>query len=155
LDRVDAPADGGVAIIDYKTGAAKPPARWFDARPQAPQLGLYALAERAFAPALPVRALVYAQLKPGELRIHGIAADPRAWPGLPAPAQIAGAELADWQATEARLMESLAALAVEVREGHAPVDPRDTATTCRSCGLQSLCRIGAPPIDVRAENGDE
>jgi len=155
LDRIDAPADGGVTIIDYKTGIAKSPGRWFDARPQAPQLGLYALAQRAFAPAQPVRALAYAQLKTGEIRVQGIAADPDAWPGLPGPTVVGGAELADWRAAEDRLAQSLTALAVEIREGRAAVAPRDAAKTCRNCGLQPLCRIGALAEEARVENGDE
>ncbi len=143
LDRIDALADGGVAIIDYKTGLAKPPARWFDARPQGPQIGLYVLAERAFAPAVPVRGAAYAQLKPGELRVHGIAADAESWPGLAAPEGVRGANLADWSDAEAHWARSLGALATEVREGHAAVTPRDAPATCRHCGLQPLCRIGA------------
>jgi hypothetical protein len=41
VDRIDTLASGGVAIIDYKTGFASLPYRWFDARPEAPQLVLY------------------------------------------------------------------------------------------------------------------
>ncbi|MGH8714508.1 MAG: PD-(D/E)XK nuclease family protein, partial [Casimicrobiaceae bacterium] len=47
LDRVDALDGGGVAIIDYKTGVAERPRQWFDDRPRASQLGMYALAQRA------------------------------------------------------------------------------------------------------------
>ena len=143
LDRVDALADGGVAIVDYKTGLAKTPARWFDARPQGPQIGLYVLAQQAFAPDTPIRAAAYAQLKPGELRIHGIKADADAWPKLVPPAAIHGAELPDWPAVVLRWSRSLGAIAAEVREGHASVTPRDIHKTCRHCGLQPLCRIGA------------
>ena len=125
LDRVDALSDGGVAIVDYKTGVAKPPAKWFDPRPQAPQLGLYVLAQRAAAPALPVRAAAYAQLKPGEVRLQGIAADAGAWPGLVAPGDVRRAGLADWTAVEAFWAQSLGALADEIRDGHAAVAPRD------------------------------
>ena len=155
LDRIDTLADGGIAIIDYKTGAAKAPARWFDARLQAPQLGLYLLAQQAQAPAQPVRAVAYAQLKPGLLTTQGIAADPAAWPALAAPAAIRGANLADWAEVEARWREGLAALANEVREGRAPVAPRDVRATCRQCGLQALCRIGALSVADGAGDGDE
>src|SRR4029077_3817497 len=64
-DRIDTLATGGVAILDYKSGRVERPARWFDERPRASQLGLYILAQRAAAPETAVRAVVYAQLCPG------------------------------------------------------------------------------------------
>ncbi|MEO8302617.1 MAG: PD-(D/E)XK nuclease family protein [Betaproteobacteria bacterium] len=143
LDRIDALADGGTAIVDYKTGLAKAPARWFDPRPQGPQIGLYVLAQQAFAPDRPVRAAAYAQLKPGEFRIQGIAADAKAWPQLVAPSAIRDPDLPDWSAIVAQWSRSLGAIATEVREGHASVTPRDIRKTCRYCGLQPFCRIGA------------
>ena len=143
LDRVDALPDGGVAIIDYKTGKAVAPLHWFDARPQATQLPLYAFAQRAMVPSDSVRAVAYAQLKPGDFRIEGLAADTGAWPGLPRPSDLKGIALADWTAVEARWGDALGALAGEIAAGHAPVAPRNIRTTCQYCGLQPLCRIGA------------
>jgi probable DNA repair protein len=153
LDRVDSIDGGGMAIIDYKTGLATPPAKWFDARPQGPQLGLYVLAQHAVAPLPPVRAATYVQLKPGDVRMMGIAADNSAWPRLVVAADVVGAGLADWTAVVARWTRSLGALAAEVRNGYAAVAPRDTAKTCRNCGLQALCRIGAMPAEESAETG--
>ena len=155
LDRIDALADGGIAIIDYKTGIAKPPLRWFDLRPQAPQLGLYVLAQQAAAPAQRIRAVAYVQLKPGALRVHGMAADAAAWPGLVEPAGVRGADLADWPAALTRWTQSLGALAGEVRDGRAEVAPREVANTCKHCGLQPLCRIGELSVDDSAESDDE
>jgi probable DNA repair protein len=143
IDREDLLADGGMAIIDYKTGLAKSPAAWFDGRAQAPQIGLYVLAERDQAPQLRVRAAAYPQLKAGEINVRGIAADPDAWPALQDPTKLLGGLLPDWAAVEAHWRRALESLALEVREGYAAVTPRDTRATCRNCGLQSLCRIGA------------
>jgi probable DNA repair protein len=154
LDRVDTLASGGATVVDYKAGAAIPPAKWFDARPQAPQIGLYVLAERASAPERPIRAAAYAQLKAGDLSVRGIAADADAWPGLAVPQRIRGAGLEDWQAVEVHWARALEALAIEVREGHATVTPRDVDTTCRICRLWALCRIGAPSGGALAESGD-
>jgi ATP-dependent helicase/nuclease subunit B len=154
LDRVDTLASGGATVVDYKAGIAIPPAKWFDARPQAPQIGLYVLAERVSVPKRPIRAAAYAQLKAGELSVRGIAADADAWPGLAAPQRIRGAALEDWPAVEAHWARALEALAIEVREGHAAVTPRDVDTTCRICRLWAFCRIGAPPGGALAESGD-
>ena len=144
--------DGGVAIIDYKTGYATSPRAWFSPRPQANQLGLYATAMATAASSSPVRAVAYVQLKPGELRLQGLAADTTAWPGL--PSALKGAGLADWPAVEAQWRVALSGLAGEIAAGHAAVAPRDATITCRNCGLQSLCRIGAWVTAVGRDDDD-
>jgi len=101
------------------------------------------------------RAAAYAQLKAGELKLHGIAADTDAWPGLTDPADLKGAGLVDWNAVETRWQQSIGALADEVRAGHAAVRPRSVPTTCNRCGLQALCRIGGVALDANAEINDE
>jgi RecB family exonuclease len=153
LDRVDALTGGGVAIIDYKSGRVLPPARWFDPRPQAPQLALYAVAWRRARPYDRVRAVAYAQVRRGELKLEGVAADESAWPELTRPAALHDPDLADWRAVEMRWHDSLAALAEEIGRGHAAVDPRDRRKTCQRCGLYALCRIGTP--DDRQEITDD
>ena len=154
LDRVDALEGGGVAIIDYKTGRVVPPARWFDRRPQAPQIALYAVAWRSARPYDPVRAVAYAQVKRGSLRLQGLAADATAWPELTRPAELRDAGLADWRAVEARWHDSLGALAEEIGRGYAVVMPRD-AETCKRCGLYALCRIGTPANDEPGAADDD
>ena len=154
LDRVDRLADGGIAIIDYKTGRVVPPARWFDPRPQAPQLGLYALAWRAAFPSLPVRAVAYAQVKRGDLKLQGLAADEAAWRGAVTPSSLPGCGLGGWQDAESRWRESLLGLAAEIGRGCAAVAPRD-AETCRRCGLHAFCRIGALASDERSVPSDD
>jgi probable DNA repair protein len=154
VDRIDRLANGGLAVIDYKTGEVKRPAAWFDARPQAPQIGLYVLAQ-AEHDASPIRAAAYAQLKAGDSGVEGIAADVESWPALDLPAELRGGELPDWDAVESRWRDALHALAAEVRDGHAAVAPRELrGRTCRICGRQALCRIGAPATDDVDESGD-
>jgi len=154
LDRIDALAGGGIAVIDYKTGFASPPYRWFDERPEAPQLGLYWQAQQAFDPSLPVRALAYAQLRPGELKAVGLAEDESVWPRLSGARLLRSLGLEDWRAVDVRWRGSLGALALEVREGHAAVAPRDVIETCRRCGLQPLCRIGTAAGREELEDAD-
>jgi probable DNA repair protein len=138
IDRIDAIGDA-LAIIDYKTGVTPSLPSWFDSRPRAPQLGMYALARRAIVPDIDVHALAYAQLRPGEPKVIGVAADSVAWPGLKA---VAATHVAtDWTALLAWWRDNLAALAIEIRDGIAHVSPRDGDKTCRRCGLASLCRI--------------
>lgn len=150
IDRIDALASGGVAIIDYKSGRVVAPQRWFAARPEGIQLAVYAHAVEHAAGA-PLRALAFAQLKAGEIEVKGLVDGPDVWPGL----EIAGASrvpVRDFAHAQATLRDELAMLAGEIRDGVARVAPRH-ASTCRYCGLQPLCRIrllddGAPANDV-------
>jgi len=138
IDRIDALADGGVAIIDYKSGRIVPPVKWFEERPEGIQLAVYAHAlERADNQ--PIRALAYAQVKAGEIDVAGIVEDPSLWPAL-ANGRPRPLPNADWQSAREALRESVVALARDIRAGVADVSPR-AATTCTYCGLHSLCRI--------------
>jgi RecB family exonuclease len=155
LDRIDTLDGGGVAIVDYKTGIVPPLTAWFAPRPQAPQLGLYMLAHEAAFPDRPVRAVAYAQLKPGKLELRGLAADSSAWPRLRDPATVKDAGIADWRGIEARWAELLGGLGAEFIGGTAAVSPRDKKETCRHCRRESLCRIGAPALEDREDDADE
>jgi ATP-dependent helicase/nuclease subunit B len=141
FDRVDALADGGTAIIDFKTGRAERPALWFDPRPRATQLGMYVLAQRDAHPGVKVRAAAYAQLRPDAVAAVGLAADASAWPALSQVTQVSGCKLDDWQALEAWWRSQLVALAAEIAAGNAVVSPRQKPLACRTCCLQPLCRI--------------
>lgn len=150
IDRVDRLSDGA-AIIDYKTGATLAPRGWFDTRPRSPQLGLYALARRQGTPALPTRAVAYAQLQPGALKVNGIAAESAAWPSL---VPVEKLDIQSWAALEAWWEAHLGSVAAELRSGIADVAPRDGAKTCRICGLGALCRVGGVAL-TSEDDGDE
>ncbi len=154
LDRIDTLDGGGVAIIDYKTGRTDVANSWFETRPRAPQLGLYTLAERASSPERNVRAVAYAQLKPGNVIVRGLAADAHAWPELRFPSSLKNDGIADWNAMEARWSEILHALGAEIVTGAAAVSPRDEKETCARCGRRPLCRLGALAIEDREQGAD-
>jgi ATP-dependent helicase/nuclease subunit B len=151
-DRIDSLADGGIAIIDFKTGRAERPAQWFDARPRATQLGMYVLAERDAQPDIEVRAAAYAQLRPDAVTAVGLAADANAWPAL---TRISACNLGDWQALEAWWRSQLGALASEIASGNAIVSPRQSPLACRMCLLQPLCRIQSVRSLVEPSLDDE
>jgi len=140
IDRVDTLADGGVAVIDYKSGRAVVPGKWFAPRPSGTQVGLYALALRATPDPPLVRAAVYAQLKAGEIGVKGLVADVGAWPPLKTAAELRGVPFSSWTEIEAEWTRCLGSLAADFAQGAAAVAPRD-AQCCRQCELQALCRI--------------
>ncbi len=158
LDRWDELEEGGCAIIDYKTGAMVAVKRWFARRPEAPQLGLYALALRSREPELPVRAVAYAYVRPGECGARGIAAQSSAWPALTRPEGLAKVGIATWSDVELFWSANLRALADEFVAGYAQVDPRKPSVTCRACRRMALCRIDlaalADDLD-EPEGGDD
>ncbi len=150
LDRIDELADGGVAIVDYKTGRVGSTRRWTADRPEATQLALYTLARRAAHPESGVRAAVLGQVRRGEHKAVGLYADEAAsWRGVPA-----GGSVVDWPLHEARWGELMQRLADEFLRGEAAVAPRDAAT-CRYCARQALCRVGdVPELEDDEETGE-
>jgi RecB family exonuclease len=152
IDRIDALDDGGAAIVDYKSGEVAKLARWFDPRPRATQLALYALALRAAEPDTPLRAVAFGSVAPGEIRACGLAADASAWPALTAVENLPPAAPHDWTALGAWWNDAIGALARAFAAGEAAVDPRD-ADVCGRCGLQPLCRVDEAP-GANDANGD-
>lgn len=130
IDRVDRLADGSRVLIDYKTGIAS--ADWRGARPDNPQLPIYALlrpealvavaygrvnaAECGFVAETERRDIFHPRSRPSSL--EGL-------PSLAALIQVWGARI-----------ERLAA---DFSAGRAAVAP--TAKACKSCSLQGLCRV--------------
>ena len=155
VDRIDALDDGGIAIIDYKTGVLKQPRpqKWFDDRPRASQLGTYTLAQRAAEPRLAVRAVVHAELRTAGVAASGLAADRAAWPALTDIGAV-GPSFAYWGALESWWEVHLGALATELAAGVATVTPRPKPSPCRICGLQALCRIDSVRFEEPEDNGD-
>lgn len=139
LDRVDRLADGGVAILDYKTGNVPPVRRWTDDRPEATQMALYTLAWRRAHPEDAVRAAVLAQLKRGSVGPVGLYADAAARIEPPSGRDD---HVVDWPALEARWEALMGDLAASFARGDAAVAPRRPAL-CTYCRRQPLCRIDA------------
>jgi RecB family exonuclease len=149
IDRLDDLGDGRMAVIDYKTGMSVAPERWFDERPQGPQLGLYAMALGAETR---IAALVYAQLKPGQVKAVGLVDAEATWPGLPAPADLRRVSVADWTDAQRQLAASIGALAQAAHEGDARIVPRGPKV-CRVCALMPLCRKAA--VDEADDGADD
>lgn len=154
IDRIDALADGGRLILDYKTGRVDLKS-WLEDRPDDPQLPLYAVGER-----LDLAAVSYACLKPGETGLVGLAA--RA--GMPegvgvyAERRSKPSDAPDWESLLGYWEKNLARLATGYAGGDARVDPK-RPQTCEYCHLSILCRIhelrGAELEEAETEQGDD
>ena len=134
LDRVDETAEGDRIVIDYKTRSPGIGA-WLGARPDEPQLPLYLTAVEPAA-----RAVAFAQVKAGTMKLESLAADKGILPGarvlpdnrLKRAEQSWGGQVDAWKAELERLASAFAA-------GEATVDPKPKA--CDYCEQKPFCRI--------------
>ncbi|MXY49834.1 MAG: hypothetical protein F4Y38_11150 [Gemmatimonadetes bacterium] len=142
-DRVDRLEDGKLVILDYKSGECGP-ADWAGARPDEPQLPIYAVSAEAA-----VAGVLFARLRTGEPAFRGLAESPDIAPGVRVPeGQPPITQTIDaWRAV-------LDELGRDYREGRAHVDPKDPAKTCRYCELPSLCRISQGTEEVEEAEND-
>jgi ATP-dependent helicase/nuclease subunit B len=129
-DRIDELADGSQLMIDYKTGLPNP-CDWFGERPLEPQLPLYSL----YYPA--ITSISFAQLNPTKLCFKGISQFGTDIQGIKLSEQSLGG--AQWPTLQQQWQQEFTKLSQAFQQGIATVDPKPNA--CKTCDLQSLCRI--------------
>jgi ATP-dependent helicase/nuclease subunit B len=128
IDRMDELSDGGHVLIDYKSSRMLTPKQWDGPRPDDPQLPLYAVA----APE-ELAAVVFARMRPGEMRFMGYSRADKLLPQV----QL----YRDWQKLLDTWKRDADALGAAFAAGDAPVDPKEGLKTCRRCELHTLCRV--------------
>lgn len=132
-DRVDQLENGGLAIIDYKSGQTQTP-DWLDERPSDLQIPLYCTqAEQPHAALL-------AQVNSQQSRFRGMVSHQNIAPDV--EALQTDASIDEWQALLTHWQHILGKLAEEIQQGHAEVAPKNDKA-CVYCGMQPLCRINA------------
>lgn len=149
LDRMDKLEGAGRAILDYKTGEANV-GGWLGARPDDPQLPLYAVSS-----ADDISAVAFARVKAGEMGFKGIAREDGLIPGVSTiDKQRANAakQYGSWEVLLAGWRNELEALGAGFAAGDARVDPKRGEDTCRYCELKPLCRINERASSI---GGDE
>ena len=150
LDRVDQLPDGSLIVIDYKTGTVAI-ASWMDERPDEPQLPLYAVTGEGN-----IAAVVFGQIKRGEMKFVGLADDVTDDLANDSVSENEGTSLipdvktlsksrvskrfSNWESLLMYWEQNLKALAKNFLQGDARVDPYKV-TTCMYCDLGTLCRI--------------
>jgi ATP-dependent helicase/nuclease subunit B len=140
IDRMDELTDGGHVLIDYKSSRMLTPKQWDGPRPDDPQLPLYAVA----APE-DLAAVVFARMRPGEMRFMGYSKAERALPRVEV--------YRDWHKLLDTWKRDAEALGQCFASGEAPVDPKEGLKTCRMCELHTLCRV-YEKTDVLGDEND-
>jgi RecB family exonuclease len=128
IDRMDRLADGSHLLIDYKTSKRLSPQMWMDARPDEPQLPLYALGAKE-----DIGAVAFARVRAGDMRFMGFSRKKDQVPGVK--------QALDWKSLLSQWKASLETLAQGFAAGDARVDPKRGLDTCANCDLQPLCRV--------------
>jgi ATP-dependent helicase/nuclease subunit B len=136
IDRVDRLADGREVIIDYKTGVTSPRS-WDSNRPDEPQLPLYSTIHEK-----PLAGVLFARVKTGDMRFLGLVDNDLTMPRC--ESVDLAARISEWRTV-------LEKIGSDFKAGHAEVDPKDTATQCRSCDLACLCRVS----ELNTPSGEE
>jgi ATP-dependent helicase/nuclease subunit B len=150
IDRIDALADGGLAILDYKSGAHKT-MDWYGEHLSHPQLLAYLAAVGA-----DVRALATVSVAAREVRFDGIGSHANLLPKLKAAEAREDLQGLDpWTASREFWRLRIETLARDFLAGNAAVDPAPNA--CDYCQVASLCRIADHvfPIDPDEEPLDD
>ena len=136
VDRIDQLRDGRFLIIDYKTKNANCSiGEWLGARPDEPQLPLYAqIGENREA----LAGVAFAQVRLEKPQIVGVGDLEEK--DFTLPTQFADdIAIESWDALQSRWREVLTAIAQQFIEGHAEVAPK-AKNTCDFCALDSICR---------------
>jgi len=130
-DRVDE-VEGGIVLVDYKTGLRAHSSNWLGNRPDDPQLLLYAL----LAEQNELQALLFGRVRPGsEMKWQGLAANQSILPTQ--KRQV----IVDLELRRSEWNTVLTALAEDFAAGRADVDPKSVAVNCNGCPQRLLCRI--------------
>ena len=145
MDRVDV-VEGGEVLIDYKTGNASS-SDWLTARPDAPQLPLYAI----LTPADQLQGVAFGLVRAGENRaLKGYAASDGV---LPKADKLR--EAPTLQAQVERWRDVLVALAEEFSSGDARVLPKTYPGSCTHCGQRLLCRLDVSLLEEEDDEHDD
>jgi RecB family exonuclease len=130
-DRVDE-VEGGVVLVDYKTGYRANPSNWEGNRPDDPQLPLYALLTKPGE----LQAMFFGRVRPGkDMRWQGVASNRSILP------RASRQQIADLDVRRDEWRVVLNDLANDFAAGRAEVNPKSFGINCNGCGQRLLCRV--------------
>ncbi len=155
LDRADEVGEAGndrTLLLDYKTAGTVNTKLWSGARPDEPQLPIYALFGAPFGGLAHVAGIAFAQIRAGDgkTRLHALAENPEELLGGSERKEGTPDKRLLTPETRDEWADALLALAEAFVHGEAPVNPKHGAETCRLCGLYGLCRVRSQALEITA-----
>ncbi len=140
IDRIDQLADGGLAVIDYKTGKSTASnSSWLADRPEDLQIPFYYTVMMS-QQAAPVNAVSIAHLNAANISYSGLAADGEFHSRIKASSDDRYVKQ-DWSELTSEFTAKVESFADQFKNGSVNVDPANGTLTCRYCSLGNLCRI--------------
>ena len=141
IDRIDRLTDGGLVVIDYKTGSSVASKSWADDRIAEPQLPIYAVLALAGEN---VAAVSFAKIRSDETKFIGLSAESAVLPAVTALSKVtansAFNRFNDWEALLEHWYLSLSNIAQEIKAGEARVTV-SKETDLVYCDVKPLLRL--------------
>ncbi|MEI8362962.1 MAG: PD-(D/E)XK nuclease family protein [Betaproteobacteria bacterium] len=141
IDRIDALADGGLVVIDYKTSAVVANKSWADDRIAEPQLPIYVSLALKYEQ---VVAVCFAKVRTDESKFIGLSVDEGVLPDVTALHMVknnsAFIRFADWDSLLEHWYTSLTSIAHEIKSGVASTTFNNEADLIY-CDVRPLLRL--------------
>lgn len=141
IDRIDALADGGLVVIDYKTSAVVANKSWADDRISEPQLPIYVTLALKYEQ---VVAVCFAKVRTDESKFIGLSVDEGVLPEVAALHKVknnsAFMKFADWDSLLEHWYTSLTNIALEIKSGVASTT-FNKETDLNYCDVLPLLRL--------------
>ncbi len=141
IDRIDALADGGLVVIDYKTSAVVTNRSWADDRIAEPQLPIYVSLALKYEQ---VVAVCFAKIRTDESKFIGLSVEEGVLPAVSALAKVSKSSafqhFADWDTLLEHWYTSLTSIAHEIKSGVASVT-FNKETDLTYCDVRPLLRL--------------